>query len=124
MTLIVVLGYNLGYNCAEAINFALPRWLEIGKKALACRCVRDSVRIDIDTMFDDPGYTGSMLTAIRKVPKKTPYDVSITMIAEITGIMYRFAFSAESVVVNYFQWKVILSKRFIVFVHCIYRKRM
>ena len=45
-------GYNLGFNCAESINFALPRWIEIGKSARSCMCVTDSVRIDVSTVFD------------------------------------------------------------------------
>lgn len=39
-------GYNLGFNCAESVNFALDSWLSIGKKAKSCRCIHDSVRID------------------------------------------------------------------------------
>ncbi|KAI7872159.1 JmjC domain, hydroxylase-domain-containing protein [Spinellus fusiger] len=40
-------GYNLGFNCAESVNFALDSWLEIGKKAKACSCINDSVTIDV-----------------------------------------------------------------------------
>jgi hypothetical protein len=42
-------GYNLGYNCAEAVNFALDSWMEYGKIAKKCDCdqAQDSVWIDI-----------------------------------------------------------------------------
>lgn len=40
-------GYNLGFNCAESVNFALSSWVQIGKKAVACQCVGDSVKIDV-----------------------------------------------------------------------------
>lgn len=41
-------GFNLGYNCAESINFATMNWVEYGRKTDRCKCVGDSVRIDID----------------------------------------------------------------------------
>ena len=34
-------GFNLGFNCAESVNFALESWLEIGRKAQYCGCVGD-----------------------------------------------------------------------------------
>ncbi|OCB91045.1 JmjC-domain-containing protein [Sanghuangporus baumii] len=44
-------GFNLGFNCAESVNFALDSWLEIGRKAQACACIGDSVRIDVDALL-------------------------------------------------------------------------
>ena len=32
-------GFNLGFNCAESVNFALDSWIELGRKAQACNCV-------------------------------------------------------------------------------------
>lgn len=41
-------GYNLGYNCAEAVNFAVESWLEHAKIAKRCECTdaEDSVWVD------------------------------------------------------------------------------
>ncbi|KAG0340653.1 hypothetical protein BG000_011431 [Podila horticola] len=44
-------GYNLGFNCAESINFALENWIDIGRKAESCRCITDSVQIDVEAIF-------------------------------------------------------------------------
>ncbi len=41
-------GFNSGFNIAEAVNFALPDWIPIGREAGYCKCVHDSVRIDMD----------------------------------------------------------------------------
>lgn len=35
-------GFNLGFNCAESINFATERWLPLGKVTKHCRCIEDS----------------------------------------------------------------------------------
>ncbi|KAI6152983.1 JmjC domain, hydroxylase-domain-containing protein [Pisolithus thermaeus] len=35
------------------VNFALESWLELGRKAQVCRCVTDSVRIDVDQLLRD-----------------------------------------------------------------------
>jgi hypothetical protein len=42
-------GFNMGYNCAEAVNFALPSWLSMGRIAKKCDCsqAQDSVWIDV-----------------------------------------------------------------------------
>jgi len=41
------------FNIAEAVNFALERWLEVGVNAESCRCRRDSVRIDMHKFIDN-----------------------------------------------------------------------
>ncbi|KAJ3393310.1 hypothetical protein HDU92_007871 [Lobulomyces angularis] len=46
-------GYNLGFNCAESVNFALESWVDYGMKALYCKCISDSVKIDVKTLFSD-----------------------------------------------------------------------
>jgi hypothetical protein len=45
-------GYNLGYNCAESVNFATEEWLDIGRNARKCNCVGDSVNINVDDILD------------------------------------------------------------------------
>lgn len=41
-------GYNVGYNCAESVNFAQRSWLNFGRDAKKCECVGDSVFVDVD----------------------------------------------------------------------------
>ncbi|KAH8145725.1 uncharacterized protein LAJ45_10202 [Morchella importuna] len=40
-------GYNMGYNCAESVNFATESWLQYGRTAKKCECIKDSVWIDV-----------------------------------------------------------------------------
>lgn len=42
-------GFNHGFNCAESTNFAMPRWVEYGKRALPCKCRGDMVKFSMDT---------------------------------------------------------------------------
>ena len=42
-------GFNHGYNCAESTNFAMPRWIEYGKRARSCTCRTDMVKIQMNT---------------------------------------------------------------------------
>ena len=41
-------GYNLGYNCAESVNFATESWLDYGRVAKKCNCEADSVWVDVN----------------------------------------------------------------------------
>lgn len=41
-------GFNTGFNCAEAVNFAFPEWIPFGEKAHFCLCTPDSVRFDMN----------------------------------------------------------------------------
>ncbi|XP_035228872.1 lysine-specific demethylase 4C-like [Stegodyphus dumicola] len=41
-------GFNHGFNCAESTNFALPRWIEYGKRTMSCTCRNDCVKICMD----------------------------------------------------------------------------
>ena len=41
-------GFNHGFNCAEAINFATPRWIDYGKVARQCSCGEARVSFSMD----------------------------------------------------------------------------
>ena len=41
-------GFNAGFNIAEAVNFAMPSWLDIADNVSYCKCAKDSVRIDME----------------------------------------------------------------------------
>ncbi|KAF2672295.1 hypothetical protein BT63DRAFT_452799 [Microthyrium microscopicum] len=40
-------GFNIGYNCAESVNFANESWLDFGRIAKKCECESDSVWVDV-----------------------------------------------------------------------------
>jgi hypothetical protein len=31
-------GFNVGFNCAEAVNLVVDSWIPYGKRARVCRC--------------------------------------------------------------------------------------
>ncbi|KAF5366194.1 hypothetical protein D9758_005697 [Tetrapyrgos nigripes] len=65
-------GFNLGFNCAESVNFALTSWLEIGRVAKACECVGDSVRIDVDKLLQDREAEWLETEGLSLIPTKFP----------------------------------------------------
>ena len=41
-------GFNVGFNIAEAINFATPSWLKIAEQGINfCQCEKHNVRFDL-----------------------------------------------------------------------------
>ncbi len=48
-----ILFIQFRFNIAEAVNFALRRWIELGVKAKSCKCRGDSVRIDMEKFIDN-----------------------------------------------------------------------
>ncbi|EAS31415.3 jumonji family transcription factor [Coccidioides immitis RS] len=80
-------GFNLGYNCAESVNFATEKWLDYARVAKKCNCEADSVWIDIreierklcgeatpeyyDEMEDQFEGASDLLTPPRSVPEKS-----------------------------------------------------
>jgi hypothetical protein len=46
-------GFNAGFNIAEAVNFALPNWIEIAQNVQCCKCITDSVRINMGSFIQN-----------------------------------------------------------------------
>ncbi len=68
-------GYNHGYNCAESTNFALPRWIDFGKKATRCCCNGDSVKINMEIFvkkYQPDQYNEWMKTKSTENKKESP----------------------------------------------------
>lgn len=67
-------GYNLGFNCAESVNFALSSWIDIGRQAKPCKCITDSVTIDMD-IFDP---ISSTIHDTNTVPSPSPRTKAVS----------------------------------------------
>ncbi|KAH9939681.1 uncharacterized protein BXZ73DRAFT_43542 [Epithele typhae] len=72
-------GFNLGFNCAESVNFALDSWIDIGRTAKICTCVDFSVRIDVDQLLYERASEGNevyrnrrKLCSIKLLPPSNP----------------------------------------------------
>jgi hypothetical protein len=65
-------GFNVGFNCAESINFATETWLDIGRKAGACVCSieQDSVKIDVDRLLYEAANPSERVYDPTPVPHK------------------------------------------------------
>lgn len=46
-------GFNYGFNCAEAVNFAVNNWITLGKEARFCKCKSDTVIIDMEQFVNN-----------------------------------------------------------------------
>ena len=73
-------GYNLGFNCAESVNFALPTWIEIGRRADYCRCplAQESVHFDVNAWW--PTEQQSEPVALGHKCIFCPHDTSLSLI--------------------------------------------
>ncbi len=55
-------GFNMGFNCAEAVNFALKNWISYGKNSKYCKCSKDNVKIEMNNFVKNLEDDGKILS--------------------------------------------------------------
>lgn len=71
-------GYNLGFNCAESVNFAFDSWIqEYGLNAKYCACFSDSVKLDVEKLFINSGSRKRKLPSKKTITKKAKVEQEV-----------------------------------------------
>lgn len=73
-------GFSHGFNCAESINFATPRWFPIGRDSTVCLCEENPINIDVDALAHR---YQCLILAIRK--RKSPAG-QVSAVDEMAGM--------------------------------------
>ena len=86
-------GYNLGFNCAESVNFALPTWIEIGRRADYCRCplAQESVHFDVNAWWPTEQQSEPVVLGHKCIfcPHDTSLDTLVPVPAEACAALER-----------------------------------
>lgn len=86
-------GYNLGFNCAESVNFALPTWIEIGRRADYCRCplAQESVHFDVNAWWPTEQQSEPVALGHKCIfcPHDTSLDTLVPVPAETCAALER-----------------------------------
>jgi DNA damage-responsive transcriptional repressor / [histone H3]-trimethyl-L-lysine36 demethylase len=95
-------GFNFGFNIAEAVNFALPDWLDVGNNVNYCRCIKDSVAINMRAFYRKIGMNPEDYLEKDQFPDPKPSkikkekDVQPQVVAKLPPIFFFEKISIES----------------------------